>query len=168
MKRRVSVILDRVLSPSPFLMPNCRPLVWLLTALLCLQGAAVGILNAIGPVHVHRAVLTQRLLLDDFRRAGSAQPSHVAAAIGHFHGVESARHHHSLADASVVRADDDGLLQAADAGDGGGHSLATFVAILPAALGWLPRMTSHPMATRAPWPSLTQHPAPLERPPRTV
>ena len=149
-----------------------RLLIWLLAALTPLQGMAAAVVVTLGPAHFH-AKPTATFVLDDFRRVPStratpAAPTHVAGMAGHFHASDAPqRHRHARSDDSVVVSGAD-LASAASAPDESSPSpaLAAFVALIPAALGWLSLDPVHGVASRTPWAPLTHEPDLPDRPPR--
>ena len=148
-------------------------IVWVLACLLPLQGTAAGVITVIGPAHTHKTVPAAHLVLTDFRRLplrAIAPPTHVATAFGHFHGADTPlRHHHPRSDASVVRIGDAGLQPGADADELSiSPTLAAFVALLPSPARWPAAALPHAFTVPVAWPSLTDDPEPLERPPRAL
>ncbi len=144
----------------------------LLACLVPLQGLAAGVIAAVGPAHTHQPMVTS-LVLEDFRRAPasvSTLPTHIATALGHFHGADAPlRHHHARGEGSVVLADSAALQGAGDGGDVSiSPSLAVFVALLPSAMASLPAAPDAAAAAHAPWAAQTHCPALPERPPRAL
>ncbi len=159
---------------SPFAFsPYTRRLVaCVLACLVPLQGLAAAMVAAVGPAHTHKPIAT-KLVLEDFRRAPasvSTLPTHVATALGHFHGSDTPlRHHHARGDAGVVLADGAALQSAGDGDDVSiSPSLAVFVALLPSAMAALPAAPDSAAAAHAPWAPQTHCPALPERPPRAL
>ena len=146
-----------------------RAVVGLLACLVPLHALASGVIAVAGPSHTHRAAVSTRLVLDDFRRS---QPrpvaeAHVDIALLHPHAhAQAERHRHAAGDASVVVDPGDRLL-AADADDPAfSPSLAVFVGLIAATPGWSDRTTAARAAAPPRWRLQTHLPAVPERPPR--
>jgi len=141
--------------------------VWLLVDLVVCQSALVSVLTTLGPSHKHETPAPS-LVLEDVRRAispASARLRHVMTALGHFHGAgPSERHYHPRTDGSVVLTDAGSTID--DDHDGALSAASAFVALLPAAHAWTAAESPSVIGRVAAWPSITDDPEPLERPPR--
>ena len=136
----------------------------LLSVVMPLRGAAVGVFTAMGPAHVHQPA-PEAWVLDDGRhwRPAPVAQTHVFAAFVHFHaGATLQRHYHSVDDASVVGAD----ASRPDADEALSASALSVVAPIPAVLTWSPlRAIAAPDAGPL-WALRTAFSFPLDRPPR--
>ncbi len=144
-----------------------KVLVWLLVGFLTLQSISVSFLIAQGPAHVHLKA-APILMLEDGRRGGhfTSQNSLSQEWWGHSHQA-SLRHHHSLADPTVVFEPDDAALTAAEEGTlAHDLAIAAFVAVLMLALLWAPANLSQQRALRTLWQPSFVTARLLERPPQ--
>ena len=86
-------------------------------------------------------------------------------ALGHFHGAgPSERHYHPRTDGSVVLTEAGSAID--DDHDGALSAASPFVALPPAAHAWTAAESPSVIGRVAAWPSITDDPEPLERPPR--
>lgn len=150
--------------------PVRQVLTWLLALVLPLQGMAVGVLTVMGPAHMHKQADVP-MVLTDFRRWKPApvRETGVFALLGHSHGSASPqRHYHPFEDASVVRADGDGLVVGSDVDEGLGASasVASVLALIRVIVAWGPSQGSSAPASRPFWTSVTGFTEPLDRPPK--
>jgi hypothetical protein len=154
-------------SNLPFSRRVTRTLVlWLLAALLPLQGAAVGVFGVNGPLHLHRTA-NSPLVLEDVRRWKAPQAhseSHMFGAFGDRHGgLFAQRHHHARADRSVVSTPD----EQPGADEAIGVAALSLLATAPMAAPWhLPEVASGGDPSLLSWSWCTGFTTPLERPPR--
>jgi hypothetical protein len=157
------------LSVSDFSRANRPGVVWLLACLVLAQAIAASVLVTLGPAHTHEPT-SRPLVLEDVRRAPSRlmhRPVHVLAAFGHFHSSGSPeRHYHQRDDGRVVLLDE-GSLQLADDNDAAASPALALVALLASPARWLAPAGRSTPAWPAAWPSITNDPEPLERPPRS-
>ena len=143
----------------------------MLALLVSLQGITAGVVTTLGPAHAHRASAAV-LVLEDVRRSrppATSPQTHVAGALGHFHGADSAqRHRHDRRDASVVPTDA-GSAPAENFEElGVSPTLAMFVALMTTPPVWLESALGEAPARGAEWHALANHPKPPKRPPRGV
>lgn len=153
---------------TPFAERTTRLLVmWLLALVLPLQGAAVAVFAAKGPVHLHNVAATAPLVLEDLRRwkPTIAATARVAAPFGHVHAsAEAQRHHHARDDGSVIRTPD----ETADADGALGSGAPSVLALIPAAGAWgTPERVAAAHATCLEA-LQTRYVCPLDRPPRAT
>ena len=155
--------------PGSLLQPmsSRRVLVCVLAFVVALQGLGVGMSKAEGRSHTHLEP-ARILVLDDVRRSHhrTGVDSRVSLWLGHSHQVAS-RHHHAVADPTVIVE----ALSAADvAADDGVLSLdlvvAAFIAVLMLAFCWTPAQHSQGRARRALWQPSFAMVRLLDRPPR--
>lgn len=148
-------------------------LVVLLTAVLVLQGMAVGVFSTLGPAHFHKKPTESVLVLEDVRRwkpSRLRQPS-AFAFLGHSHGAASTqRHHHASDDVSVVNLEVDSAANGASLDEVLSTStlLASFWAIDSGGVQWGPTSASNASAARPSWAAISVVVAPLDRPPKAV